>query len=793
MNPDRRAELDRYLQQVIDLDEQERAPALAKLCPDQQLQRQVMAMLARSDAVAKRLAGAIEVSSQRLLVGAVPTERLGVYRLLREIGAGGMGSVYLAERADGQFQHQVAVKLLRLPFPSDSLRERFRQERQILAGLHHPHIAQLLDGGDTGEGTPYLVMEYVEGADLATHASGLGTKEKLRLFLQVCDAVEYAHRHLIVHRDLKMSNILVTPDGEVKLLDFGIAKVLQSEGGGSLGPATHIMTPEFASPEQVLGREITTLSDVYSLGIVLYMLLTAKSPYRTTTGAPAELVDAVARQDVPAPSQAVSTIGDDLDSITLKALRKEPERRYQSVSELAADLRAYLEGRPVLARPDTFVYRARKFIARNPWGVTATALAALLLVAFIATALVQSHRLQQERDIARLERDNAQWLSKFLVGVFQVADPREGAGDQVTARELLDRGARRMASETSNPDLQALVGSTIGKAYYGLGLLKVAERTALDAYAAAARGASKEARLQTLQALEDVYREMSQPEKLMRFATEHEMLAGPGDSMERAKAISEQGSAMVEQRKFSEAQRLQDAALAMLQRIGKQRTAEAGTIWNNRANAEYMAGVSHYPAAMESARKSVEILRVTGPKQELLLGLNSVAVVAMSSNDFATAEPFALESLALTRQVYGERHITSAMNYNNLCGLYTLMKRPLEALPHCRAAVDIRKEAYPPGHRYIGVSLNNLAKALLAAERWQEAESTYRESYSMLAKDSTGPAARAVEGIGLALRGKGDWKGSARYLREALERWKKIPSVNTQEITRILAEVEAKR
>ncbi|MBS1827458.1 MAG: serine/threonine protein kinase [Acidobacteria bacterium] len=791
MNPERRAELDRYLEQLIDLDHAEREAAFEQLCPDEQTRRQVMAMLARSNEVATRLAGAIETSSQLLLDNGLRADRLGVYRLVRQIGAGGMGAVYLAQRADGQFEQQVAVKLLHLPIASQAMRERFRQERQILAGLHHPHIAQLLDGGDAEHGAPYLVMEFVDGVDLAAHTALLPLKEKLRLFLQVCDAVEYAHRHLIVHRDLKMSNILVTPDGQVKLLDFGIAKVLQADGGAA-GPGTHIMTPEFASPEQVLGREITTLSDVYSLGIVLYMLLTGQSPYRTTTGAPAELVEAVARQDVPPPSHAAKAIGDELDSITLKAVRKEPERRYQSVSELAADLRAYLEGRPVLARPDTFAYRARKFVSRNPWGVTATVLAALLLVAFIGTALVQSRRLQQERDIARHERDNAQWLSRFLIGVFQVADPREGAGDKVTARELLDRGARRMAGETSNPDLQALVGSTIGKAYYGLGLLKVAERTALDAYAAAARGASNETRLQTLQALEDVYREMSQPAKLMRFAREHEQLAGPGDSIERAKALSEQGSAMLESRKFDQARRLHDAALAILQRLGRERTAEAGTMWNNAANAEYMAGVAHYPAAMQCARKSVEILRSTGPKPELLLGLNSVAVVAMSMNDFTTAEPFALESLALTRQIYGDNHPTSAMNYNNLCGLYTLMKRPLDALPHCRAAVAIRKETYPAGHRYIGVSLNNLGKALLAAQRWDEAGASYRESYAMLKKDSTGPAARAVEGIGHALRGKGEWKASSRYLHEALDRWKKIPSVNTDELRRIVAEVDSK-
>ena len=786
MSADRLRQIDHYLEQVIDLPPAERAETLARLCPDADVRTRVQSMLARMDGLGDRLAETIVASSQQLLDQVRRPERLGPYHLIREIGAGGMGTVWLAERADGVFQQQVAIKLLRLPFAGDAMRERFRRERQILAGLRHPHIGQLLDGGTADDGTPYLVMELIDGSDLARHSAGLPLPNRLRLFLQVCEAVEHAHRHLVIHRDLKMSNILVTPDGVVKLLDFGIAKVLEEGAGAVTG--TQLMTPEYASPEQVLGQPVTTLSDVYSLGVVLYVLLTGRSPYRTTGASPAEMLDAVARQPVGRPDQ-----GADLDTITLKALHKEPERRYQSVAELAADVRAYLEGKPIAARADSRAYRARKFVARNPWASAATAVALLLLVAFLATTLLQSKQLQAERDQARRQRDNAQWLSRYLVGVFQVADPREAGGEKISARELLDRGARRIAAEQVDPELRAMVGSTIGQAYYGLGVFPEAERLALDAYRAAKQSGSTEVRIQTLRVLEEVYGELAKPDPWLAYAQEHERLAGPGDSLQRAIAISEQGAAYRFHQKWAESRERHTTALAMLERIGAGASAEAGVVLSNAASTAYMSGSDRYPEAMDYAKRSVAVLRRSGRTSQLITSLNSVAVVAMTLNDFPTAETHLVEALELTRKLYGDRHPDVAMNYNNLCGLYTLMSRPAASLPYCQKTLHIRREVFPAGHRLIGIALNNLGKTYLAMAKWDEAEAAYREAYPILAKENGGPAARSAEGIGLALKGKQQWAAAAKHFHEALERWQKLGSKNVADIQKQIAAVEARR
>jgi tetratricopeptide (TPR) repeat protein/tRNA A-37 threonylcarbamoyl transferase component Bud32 len=333
------------------------------------------------------------------------------YSIVRELGRGGMGAVYLAERADGQYQHRVALKLIKRGMDTEQVLTRFRSERQILASLDHPNIARLLDGGSTDQGLPFFAMEYIDGEPIDTYAgrAGLSVEDRLRLFLQVCGAVAYAHQNLVIHRDIKPLNILVTSEGTPKLLDFGIAKVLHP-GGEETSTVTsmRLLTPEYASPEQVEGRHATTVSDVYALGVVLYELLTGRSPYRLRSRTPQEVVEAVRTTDPERPSQAGDDekvrrrLRGDLDTILLTALRKEPARRYQSVEQLGADVRRHLEGMPVLARPDTFGYRAGKFVRRHRVPVAAGSLVVLALVAGTVATAYQAHQARVAQ--ARAER-----------------------------------------------------------------------------------------------------------------------------------------------------------------------------------------------------------------------------------------------------------------------------------------------------------------------------------------------------------------------------------------------------
>jgi tRNA A-37 threonylcarbamoyl transferase component Bud32/tetratricopeptide (TPR) repeat protein len=368
---------------------------------DAELRREVGEFLTESDAAEflQDVVGDAAVLVREAAAGELTVERrVGNYRILRRVGKGGQGSVFEAVRDDGAFQQRVAIKLIQWELETDATRERFRQERQILAGLEHPYIARLLDGGETPEGTPYLVMEFVDGLPLNQAAAEWPLRRKLELFLKICSAIEEAHRQLVIHRDLKPANILVTAAGDPKLLDFGIAKLVEG-GAGKTRTAFAAMTPDYASPEQVRGQSVSTASDVYSLGVVLYQLLTGRKPYHLETATAVEMDRAICETEPPSPK-----LGDELDDIILTALRKEPSRRYGTVQSFAEDVTRYLNHEPVRARPDTFRYRARKFARRNWVGVIAASVALGGILAGSGVAVYQARiaqqRFQQVRHLA---------------------------------------------------------------------------------------------------------------------------------------------------------------------------------------------------------------------------------------------------------------------------------------------------------------------------------------------------------------------------------------------------------
>ena len=458
----------------------ERPVYLEKACGgDEPMRREIEALL-DSDRAADRFIADPPAGLAAELFGGAQTDldvgrNIGQYKLLECIGSGGMGAVYLAERADQQFQMQVAIKLIKRGMDTDSVLRRFQHERQILASLEHPNIARLLDGGSTEDGVPYFVMEYIKGHRIDRYAEEhrLPISERLELFRQVCSAVSFAHQHLVVHRDLKPSNILVTPDGIPKLLDFGIAKIiLPNDSTATLATMTAapIMTPEYASPEQIEGAPATTLSDVYSLGAVLYELLTGRPPYRLQNHSPQEIARVISTAQIEKPSTVVTRSEDarrlrgDLDNIVRMAMRKETARRYRSVEQFSEDIRRHLTGRPVIARPDTISYRAGKFLQRNTIAVSAAVLILLSLVGgIIATAwqarraTIQEHRARAEQARAERRFNDVRKLAKSVL--FDYHDAIKNLPGATKVRELLVKDALNyldsLAGEAnSDPDLQ---------------------------------------------------------------------------------------------------------------------------------------------------------------------------------------------------------------------------------------------------------------------------------------------------------------------------------------------------
>lgn len=454
MDPARWQLVDELFARVADLTAEERAPLLAAAPED--IRAEVESLLASdaaaAGAIGKKVAGGVQLLNQGAAAQAGP------YVLKEELGRGGMGAVFRGERADGQYTGAVAVKLLRPGFETGMFLERFRRERQALARLVHPNIARLLDSGSCADGTPYIVMELVDGEPIHTFCSqrSLNANQILELFLPVCRAVAHAHQRLIVHRDLKPGNILVTADGVPKLLDFGICKTLDDMDPEVTATGEHLLTPDYASPEQIRGEPITPASDVYSLGAVLYRLLTGRSPHQIEKYNALGVAHAVCEVEPDKPGIAV-----DIDTIILKALQKDPNRRYASAEQLAEDIRRALSNEPVLARPDTIVYRSTKFVRRHPWGVAAGVCAAVgLTVGLIAYA--------RQASIARQEAAEARRVANALI--FDIHDKVRGLPGSLSARlEIIRLGMthldRLVPSAASDPALR----KELAAAYFKLG------------------------------------------------------------------------------------------------------------------------------------------------------------------------------------------------------------------------------------------------------------------------------------------------------------------------------------
>jgi len=497
--PDRWQRIDELFQGALDCEPAARAAWLAAACAgDEALRAEVESLIeAHEEAgftgLADEFAAVLDVHEAQAAAG----RRIGVYRIDREIGHGGMGRVYLATRADDVYEKRVAIKVVRGQESADVV-ARFRTERQILARLDHPNITRLIDGGTTDDGLPYFVMDFIEGEPIDRYCErrGLTVVERLTLFQRVLAPVQYAHQNLVIHRDIKPTNVLVTDAGVPFLLDFGIAKLLAPDGRWGDRTRTQLgpLTPEYASPEQIRSEPITTATDVYALGVLLYRLLTGRRPYRGAMTTPAEVERVICEEEPERPSSAAPDrlrrrLTGDLDTIVLKALRKDPSRRYVSVEQFGEDIRRHLDNLPVIARPDSRRYRVSKFVRRHRALVAAAALVVTTLTTGLVVTLWEAHRAQQERDIARAERAKAASINEFLQNMVGYSaqttsgSPKRAAGHDATVLEMLDDAAQRVDRElVSQPEIRADLLSTIGSADMVLAKYPAAAHYLQEAY-----------------------------------------------------------------------------------------------------------------------------------------------------------------------------------------------------------------------------------------------------------------------------------------------------------------------
>lgn len=749
---------------VMDLPPTERSVRIAQLCGDRpELRAEVESLLTAHEKAASFLEVDTLVDSSAATNFPLEGKQLGPYRLLAIVGLGGMGTVYRAERTDGRFQKQVAIKVVPAALHSPELLRRFTSEQQILAALEHPNIARLLDAGVSPEGIPYFVMEYVEGVPVNEYCDGhqLSTAERLRLFQTLCSAVQYAHQHLVVHRDLKPANILVTADGVPKLLDFGIAKIVDPWTGGTPDATRSLlnpMTPGYASPEQVRGEAITTATDIYSLGVVLYELVTGQPPYRVAGKPLDEAIRVICQNEpenpsslarrstsVPKNKQLVPELSSDLDAIVAKAMRKDPQQRYASAEEFSSDISHSLEGLPVSAHHGTLRYRAGKFVRRHRFGVGVAVAAAVVLLGFATTMAVQAQRIAKERDRANREAEASKRVADFMSNMFKVSDPNEARGNSVTAREILDKASHEIdPGLAEDPELQAQMMDVMGTVYWNLGLYSHA-RPLLERSVdlrLRALGPENQATLLSKHHLAVVLeseRRLAEAEKIERETLEvRRRVLGREhpDTLQSMKTlgrlIEREGRAMPNgpeaDARFAEAEKLERETLDICRRVlGPEHPDTLGTMNNLGSTLDYE---SRYAEAAQLQRETFEIQRrVLGPEHRDTMGsMNNLAFTLEHLHRYPEAETIYRQALEIQRRVLGPDHPDTLLSADNLNNTLAEEGRYAESEKLCRETLQIRQRILGPEHPDTATSRYELAGLLARQGRRNEALSVLREA-----------------------------------------------------------------
>jgi tetratricopeptide (TPR) repeat protein len=774
-----------HLDRALELTDDERDAWLTSLrAEDPDLASEVWALLEEHRALSRE--GFLEDEALRPPAQAsLAGQKIGAWTLVSSVGQGGMGSVWLARRSDGRFEGQAAVKLLNVSLVGRAGERRFEREGNYLARLTHPNIARLVDAGVSSIGQPYLVLEYVPGApiDRWCDARALDVEGRLRLFLDVLAAVAHAHANLIVHRDIKPSNVLVA-DGQVKLLDFGIAKLLEEEGAE--GEATALtrdgeraLTPAYAAPEQVTGGPITTATDVYALGTLLYVLLAGRHPAEASLRSTAELVKAIVDTEPRRLSDAAGAtrrvLKGDLDTIVAKALKKDPAQRYASVTALADDLRRFLQNEPISARPDTLAYRAAKFVQRHTRGVVAAVAVVLLLTGLIGFYTV---RVAAERDRARLEAQKAEKVSEFLADLLTGADPYSTHldGTELTVHGLLDAGAMRIQKELAEqPEVKAKMLTVMGRTYQRLGEPGKARPLLEEAVSLRRRvfGPESAPAAESLNDLGVLLRETgdtaaAEPLLVEALGTRRKVLGR--EDPEVAVTLVELGRIHVDRGADDRAEPLFRESLEIRRKILGEKDHETAVSMNELALLLWHKG--DLSAAEDLFRECLAINRKTGGENhpDVSTSLNNLALVVGDRGDFAAAETLSRQSLAIGRKTLGDKHPSLARKLCNLSRFLLQQGKYDEATAGLEEALQIATASYGDQHSSVALCKVNLGRVQLARKDAAAAEPLLRQALQIRQRafpESDWRIAEAKGLLGEALSSRGRYDEAERLLLEA--------------------------
>jgi len=768
MNPERWNKIQSLFDKALELNPSERENFLKQECGnDTELFDEVISLLSADEKQHSIFSGSatdyIAVADANL-----DGKTFGNYRAIKQIGSGGMGSVYLAERADGQFEQKVALKVVKPGMNSREIISRFEEERQILARLQHPNIARLLDGGISELGLPYFTLEYVEGKPITEYCdeNNLTIEERLKLFKKVCEAVLYAHQNLVIHRDIKPSNILVQKDGTVKLLDFGIAKVFEEDEDQKFVTRTgmRVMTPEYASPEQVRGEAVSTATDIYSLGLILYQLLTGCPPYEVTSTSALEMERIICLTKPQKPSTMVTKIfssvdhrkktspdyisqkrktsipklrkriSGDLDNICLMAIRKEPERRYSSIAQFIADLDNHLTGLPIIARKSTAGYRTKKFIQRHRVGVVIISLAVFIIAIVTIFYTIQ---LAEERDRAQREAEKANKVAEFLAGIFKVSDPEQSRGETITARELLDNGVKRIENELSDqPEVLADMLGVTGNVYKSLGLYDNALVLLQKSYSIndSLLGDDSPETVKSLNDLANLNFAMgeyeSAIEKFSEALTKRKSIYGK-KSLEASESMNDLAMVLREQGDYDQSEKLLTASLSIRKKLLPVESPEVAQSINNLGLLKEDMG------ELEEAKKLLEeslhikekIYGKIHPSVTETIG--NLAYLLQQLGEYEEASKLFEETLKIDKRLYGDVHPSISTDLYNIASNTALMGDLNSAESLYTDVLDLDKKLLGDEHPYIALDLNNLAGILSDKGDYKEAEILYKQSLAL--------------------------------------------------------------